>query len=205
MKNRKLITVLSLLAFIGASDCFAQNTDRYLKEAHEVFNTLLKEEGNNKLAVRAETFYLQKDTGSKEHDKKDTIVVGRHGYLDNNIGDDILSAQEKDNLYGQVGSLGIVRIEPELLDGNKVVTIEELREIFGNSKTLKKSYNSLEKKYGADGIAEFGTPVFDGDFTTAVVRMYRVRKPGVGFGHFYVLKKENGSWKVIHEVPVLIS
>ena len=110
----------------------------------------------------------------------------------------LLNSAEIRYMYASIDSTKTMRIDSARV-GGPTISGRKLKRIF-NDENQRDGYEVLKGTYGTSCYRKTSTPLFNSDFTKAVLWIDYQCGYKHGHGDIYVLEKRKGEWWLIEEV-----
>lgn len=195
--------------FISCSGTNTHNkSTTYEKEFYSVLNDLIRMKLIHAAVILDETTLVTKIMWTQVVANRNVNVPtdGSNLAIQDTYGlrsQSILNSAEISYLYTAIDSMKIMRI-----DSAKVVVptipARELQRIFSGS-NRKDGYEVMKQRYGTSCNIKVSTPLFNSDFTKAVLWVDYQCGWKHGQGYVFVLEKRRGMWWLIEDIGTWIS
>lgn len=205
----KKLLIFTLIAFCGL-DVFGQATEKTIKiqsppKAETKTSSISKitaEEYKVYMAVLGKTkeMFVVRDKSGMDKESKNIDRFSVRDFLKELIPETIEDFQAKNKEIAQLKKKFPTKIN------YKLINIDELREFFAYEFDGEMDWEAFYKKYPkSGGLYTFSRVGFSQDGQQALLFVTNWCRSLCGEGNYYLLKKENGEWKVINKHMIWIS
>ncbi len=205
----KVFLLIVLAAFFSCTGKKISFTDtKYDIEFYEILSDLIRIRLTDVAFIVEDTKPVYRTMwGNTEKPNEDTInpppppPPGFISYDTSSFGNYVhwkkLRSSDAQFMYKSIDSLKTIKI-----DSNRtqlpVISNSKFQEIFKNS-DFYKGYDKVRSLYGTSCFIVVSTPIFNKDFTKALISIDYSCGPTWGQGYEFLLEKRNGKWWVIDE------
>jgi hypothetical protein len=200
---RPFFIALGLL--IVFSSCHKNNVNKGIQadiELNEIVDELLRFRFPHANLVQIETKPVLKNFISKSKDSipeppPPGLIIFNKEYFLNMKSHHLIDSIDADYMFSKIDSTLIYRID--LMKVSKSVISRNSLNLILKKKDLDTAYRFIDNKYGSSCFIRISTPIFNKEFTKAVIAVDYNCGPLNGSGFDILLEKRKGKWLIINE------